>query len=81
MSARLTILVSPVTTLSALDLRAEHAEHGGDAYRIEIADKAEAAEMLIVGDRAGVAWGANAEWTDVLPGEKPIDVATRMLAV
>lgn len=80
MGARLTIMVSPVTTLSALDLRATLAEHGGDAYRVEIADKAEPAEMLIVDGRAGLAWGADAEWTDVLPGEKPIDVATRMLA-
>lgn len=80
MGARLTILVSPVTTLSALDLSAERRDVGGDAYRIEIGGEAEVAEMLIVGDRAGVAWGADAEWTDVLPGEKPIDVATRMLA-
>lgn len=71
--------VSPVSTLSALDLAAEHRQHGGAAYRVTIADKAEAAELLIVEDRAGLAWGANADWTNVLAGETPMVLAVRML--
>lgn len=71
--------IQPVNSLSSIDLRAERAEYGGAAYLVRVADSAEPAEMLITGDRAGLAWGAGATWTDVLPGETPALVAARML--
>jgi hypothetical protein len=49
--------VRPISSLSSVLLAEEHAAIGGTAYRIEIDGSAEAAELLVVGDRAGLAWG------------------------
>lgn len=50
--------------LSSLDLRAEAEEHGGRAYILTVEGSSTAVEVLLVGDRAGVAWGADAVWID-----------------
>ena len=71
--------IQPVNNLSSLDLAAELAEHGGRPFRVDIDDHGTLAELLIVGARAGLAWGASADWTDVLPGETPRAVAQRLL--
>lgn len=67
--------------LSSIDLRKEALAASGEAYRVEIADRAQAAEVLIVGDRAGVAWGADATWIDLRSGETAEDAARIVLNV
>jgi len=70
--------------LSAIDLTAEamHVE-ACEAYSVILYDdngpKASAAEMLIVdGCRAGISWGADADWTDC---DSPEDAIERYLGI
>lgn len=65
--------------LSALDLRAEAEEHGGRAYRIQVNESPTPVEVLVVGTRAGVAWGADAVWTDV-PDGAAVDAESAIIA-
>lgn len=68
-----TVTKIPVDRLSAIDLRKEAAEHGGEAYIATIDGHAEGVQVLIVEDRAGVVWGADATWIDLRSGEAAED--------
>lgn len=60
------VALDVVEVVSALDLTKEHAEVGGQLFSGRIGDHAQSVDVLYVEDegRAGVAWGADAVWTD-----------------
>jgi len=70
-----------VASLSALDLAKVMAEEGGNAYLVELRGHAESVQILHFHglDRAGVAWGADAIWTDVDPGATPEQIVEQVL--
>lgn len=64
--------VRPVERLTATDLQAlfdaqQKLGVDGEAYVVEIEGSAESMQVLVVPSvgRAGVAWGADAVWTDI----------------
>lgn len=61
----------PVTDLRREAARAKEAGESWEYFNVVYADRAEQARVLILpaAGRAGVAWGADAQWTDLKAGE------------
>lgn len=77
------VTCTPVDTLTALDLAATQREQpGGRAYVLSVAGHAQAVQLLHYPDanRAGLAWGADAIWSDVPAGASPEQIAEQILS-
>lgn len=68
--------------IAALDLRseAERADERGEPWNcIALLIDGQAADLMEIGGRVGLAWGSDAVWDDAIDGESDTDTVARLL--